>query len=268
MNTVAAQNTEVGQNPVIPMSEISKGFYRMHNEDAQGLAKEAVNRVMEICKSNNVQPNFSFNPNEAVPADKGIAVMPINITDKAAKKRRTIGVNIVLIPTAEAVLNDEQGRQFAMKKIQDSFLTYFSNQARPKIMDDGRIVPSNNTLPVELVDYITAGRREGGLKYFNDHADKYLDALYEKGFNKTFNKRMFRDCLQSASYAEQLLPTIPQTAWEGILKIMIQEADANPEYDAGLVRDWLETRNESAISLVDENSEIDLDAIATMASTA
>lgn len=246
----------------LALSNLEKAYFQPANLEK---ANDAIRKVMEICKANKVEPKWNFDAKADIEPGFGIAIIPTNIRDENLNKNITIGCWIAVIPTVAAVREDEKGAAFLDQSAQDKLITYFSNAVRPKKdKETGQYMANPNSVPESVDDYISAGRRESALKFFNEVADKYIKLLKKSGFTN-LKKDMFRQVLSSASFAKQIYAGVPQEQWEGLLKVMVSEAENNPEYDAGMVLDWLKNRNETTISLTREDAAIDLEALTKLA---
>jgi len=242
-NTTA---NETGTNSPQPtLQDIEKKYFSI---DALEEGLGYVNSVIGIAENEAVEAVFNFDPSEDLPEGYGLAVIP---QTKRVPERgnQTIGVTIAAIPDFDTVMDDDAGKSWIIKQVQNLLMKQVDIAAKPK--DEGALV----SIPFKLSEFITS-TRSSGLVAFNLVASLFVSALKKKGL-KFMTKVLLRQVLASAAFAEQQFPRIDQENWQIVLNSMIAHAKKE-NIDAGVLKHWLDTRDQTEIdSTAYDLSDID-----------
>ena len=209
---------------------------------------KAVNQVVELASQANIEPILNFDPDAALPAGYGLAIIPL--TKRVPERGNVVnGVCIAAIPSLETVVQAENGQDWVNKVVTDSLIKQVTIAAKPK--DE----TSLTSLPLSVADFITS-TRISGLAAFNEFASLFVSALKKKGL-KFMSKVLLRQTLSSAAFAKQTFPRISQDNWNIVIQSMIDHA-SKAGIDAGVLKLWLETRDKVEVSTVElDLSDID-----------
>jgi len=228
-------------------------------EDAERAA-EAIEQARQVCHSHGIPVAFNWpaEKGEPLPEGYGVAVLPITRRASAGQGNQVIGCYIAGIPTLEAIAAHPKGDQFVRDQVASTLMNKLANAARPR-GDDTAV---GQSVPFSVADFIERADRDQGLTFFREHAGSYVKALNKLFKRKVMNATLLRQVLASRAFAEQQFPKVQQSQWEGLLRKMIQQAEQAGE-DPGIVRVWLETRDETQIDI---ESDWDMDDFESMLS--
>lgn len=210
-------------------------------------AQTAIEEVLAICEKANIEPMFNFDPEESLPEEYGLSVIPLS-QRVPGQGNVTQGICVAAIPTLENLVNTDTGVSFINKLVQSTLIRNVKVAAMPKDED------SMIELPFSIMDFTTTSR-SSALAAFNLLASAFVKALKDKGL-KFMNKPILRQTLSTAEFAEQQFPNVAQESWQAVLNSMIDHAKAE-SVDPGILNHWLKTRDTIKI----DTSEIDLSDI-------
>lgn len=203
-------------------------------------------------------PIFNFDPNGTeFPATHGMLILPIgetqDVLDKEGKKtgekeRVTKHVVVAAVPTLDALLSDDKGKEYVERSAQAAFAAKIRNTL-VRAKDVGAI-----KLPLSLEEFITSerGAADQGLQAFKVIAPAMVKALANNKIDT--NVMLLRQCLQSASFAQALMPKVSQKVWVKVLETAKKQA-TEKKLKTDIFDHWLETRdqasNETAVEDID-----------------
>lgn len=208
-------------------------------------ASDYIQKVVEVCDVNSVEPVFNFDPNEPIPEGFGLSVIPL--TKRIAGQGIVVeGVCISAIPSLDNIVAEVSGSAWIAKQIL-SIMVRAVKTAASKTAED------ITSIPLKVGDFITSSRASG-LLAFNACAPLYVKALKEKSSRLKFlNKALLRQILSSAAFAEQQLPGVDQAQWVLVINSMIAHAKTEG-IESGLLSHWLNTRDQVEV----DTGDIDL----------
>jgi len=231
------------------MQDIKKQVFAPSQMEA---AQTEAQRCMELVTKDGGVTQFNFDPEKEFPAGYALAILPLNKKDAVSKKTVTVGVCVGAVPTVELLKETAEGLAFADDAVVTALSAKLANAARPR---DGATEAAS--LPYSVTDFITTNRPEGVLVAFRKLAGSYVKLLKERGM-RLMNEATLREIMQSAAFAEQLFPNVPQATWEKILDSMIAQAE-KLDMIAGQMVDWKETRTTAGMPIDEELDLADLD---------
>lgn len=237
--------------PVTDVSDIKKQYFPSAKlVDAQ----PAIDKVMEIADEHGLNTVFNFDAEAEFPEGYGVAIAPIQKTIK--KERVIVGVVIAAIPDIATIEKHERGAKYVNDAVIGSMLAKLMNAVRPK-KDSDEGAPS---IPFSVEDYITSNRAEGVLLAYRAFAAVYVKVLKDKGLT-LMNESILRQILQSAAFAEQHYPNVPQAKWMEVLDSMINRANQQG-IAVGLLAEWKTDRDSAKLKDVEiDLSDLNFDAI-------
>lgn len=246
-NNTAAQTESKTSEEKLTLQDIEPKYF---GPDILDSALGHINNVINIAGNENVEPVFNFDPEGELKDGYGLSVIPI--TKRVPEKgNKTVGIAIAALPDFDTLYADDNGRNWLIKQTQDSLMRQVKAAAKPK--DEGALI----SLPFEIAEFITT-TRTSGLLAFNAVGSLFVSALKKKGL-KFMTKVLLRQVLASAAFAEQQFPRIAQENWEIVLNSMVGHVEKE-NIDAGVLKHWLQTRNETEI----DTTELDLSDIDSM----
>lgn len=248
MNT-ETETTNTEEKAVTVQDIVMRQFAADDLQNAQAY----VEKVINICSRENLEPVFNFDTTEELPAGYGLSVIPLT-TRVPNKGNVTKGVCIAAVPSVESILASEGGSAWVVKQIGAILTRAVKVSAAPS--DDGEIT----SIPFKINDFISS-TRSSALAAFNAIASIYVKALKDKGL-KFINKGLLRQVLSSAAFAEQQFPRIGQSNWELVLSSMKAHA-AKDGLEAGILNHWIKTRDQIEV----DTGEIDLSDIESIVSS-
>jgi hypothetical protein len=199
-------------------------------------AQEHLQEVLTITEANGVGIVRNFNAEEDFPAGYGLCVLPISKRRANGDGNETIGVAVAAVPDPETIANAEGGADFIRKTILDAEIAKLANAVRPR--GEGNAVAAS--IPFSVQDFITSSRGGESMATFRKLAPVYVKALKNKGI-RFMTGILLRQVFQSASFAEEQFPKIPQEQWIAIIDSMIAKAGAE-KMDVAVLNNWKETR--------------------------
>lgn len=214
-------------------------------------ASQAIEKARQIAEANNLPVAFNWDAEkEPLPEKYGVAIVPVT------QRREGIGIvpiglYIAGIPDPELIKEHEKGESWVRAVIVDRCMNKLSNAVRPR----GDNQQAAMSVPFSVEDFITTASRDQGLSFFREYGPTYVKALKKLGL-RVMNMTLLRQVLASASFAEQQFPNVSQDKWEGILDKMLREA-SEEDTDPGIVKQWRETRNTTAL----ETGDFELDEL-------
>lgn len=238
--TTSEQPTET-EPKVMGLDDVKKRYF---SPDTLEDAVAYVNLVSAI-EGIKVQTNFDMADPNALPDGYGLAILPINQRLPDGKGNQTIGVAIAAIPDPATVGLHEKGEDFIRSIITDVLCARVTNAVRPRA--DGSVA---GTIPFKIEDFLESQRGRESLKAFSAIAGIFVKALRRKGL-KLITSQSLRTILQSATFAQSQFAKIPQAKWETLLHAMIGSA-TKLGHDPAVLKNWLETRNETEAQEIED----------------
>lgn len=239
-----SQNTQ-GQSEIPDIEELNRQYFE---PDQQEEASKAVQRAQEIASAHGLPVAFNWDAeNQSLPDGYGVAIIPVQ-ERREGQGIAKIGVYIAGVPSIETVLQHEKGNDWLRTVGINHMLNKFSNAVRPR---GGQ--PSGMAVPFSVEDFITSASRDQGLQFFREISASWVKALKKLGL-RVMNVTLLRQVLASRSFAEQQFPNVSQEKWEKILDKMLEEAEQK-KADAGIIKVWRETRNDTELSTGDFDLE-------------
>ena len=267
MNDLINQNGNVAESDdaVIDETETGEAESQTNVDDVKKVyftsaqlndAQTEIEKVNAIAEEHGLDMIFNFDTEKEFPAGYGIAIVPVAKRDKQAEKNVVVGVAVAAIPDLETVAASENGNAFIVKAVSGNMIAKLANAVRPR----GESGESAASVPFTVEDFITSNRPEGLLEAYREYQSAYVKVLKKKGL-KFITDSILRQVLQSAAFAEQQFPSVPQDKWEQILDSMI--ARAKKEGIApGMLTEWRETRDSATLSDRDVDlSDLDFDDV-------
>lgn len=243
-----AEQLAAAEKAMEAMQNLQKQYFPSSQLETAGAA---IQKAIDTVNAAGGQYVFNFDTEQAIPSGYGIAIIPVNKTDKATSTRVTVGVGICAIPELAEVNKTPEGQTFIVDAVANTFIAKCANAIRPR--SDGATATS---IPFTVVDFITSNRPEGVLVAFNELAPAYVKELKRIGLS-LMTKEILRSVLQSKAFAEQQFPKIPQTTWETVINSMIKHATDSGKAP-GMLEEWKATRNEAGLPMAED---LDLSAL-------
>ncbi len=223
--------------------DIKKAYYASAQlADAQ----VAMDSAMNIATALELEVVFNFDTEKEFPTGYGIALIPI--AKRVNNVNQTLGVAIAAVPDLATVEAHDHGKAFIMDSVIGSMVAKLANAVRPRGTDGD----TASSIPFSVEDFITSNRAEGVLVAYRKFASAYVKVLKKKGL-KYITESILRQVLQSAAFAEQQFPKIPQDKWIQILDSMMARAEAEG-VAVGMLADWKQSRDSAELS----DDDIDL----------
>ena len=217
-------------------------------------AQVEIDKVIEIATEHELGMIYNFEPEKEFQSGYGIAIVPVS--KRANKENVIVGVCIAAIPDLESVQQHENGKQFVQDAVVGNMIAKLANAVRPR----ANTGESAASIPFSIEDFITSNRQEGVLQAYRAYASSYVKVLKDKGL-KFLTDSILRQTLQSAAFAEQQFPSVPQDKWVQVLDSMIARA-AKEGMAPGMLTDWKSTRDSAVLQDRDVDlSELDFDEI-------
>jgi len=213
-------------------------------------AQVAMDSAMSIASALDLDVVFNFDTEKEFPTGYGIALIPI--AKRVNNANITLGVAIAAVPDLATVEAHEHGKAFVTDSVIGNMIAKLANAVRPRGTDGD----TASSIPFSVEDFITSNRAEGVLVAYRKFASAYVKVLKKKGL-KYITESILRQVLQSAAFAEQQFPKIPQDKWIQILDSMMARAEAEG-VAVGMLADWKQSRDSAELS--DEDIDLsDLD---------
>lgn len=229
------------------LQNYKKTFFSAENQAA---FETAINEAQAICDANNVKLTFNWNVDpdngDKIPDGYEFLVAPSN--RRINSETVVTGLGVGAIPTYDLLTQSDEGLAFIKSTIQSVISAKFLNAIRPN--KSGDIAA---TIPFTVADFVTIQRSEGMLVAYRKLAPKFIKLLKDKGFEYLYEPT-YRQCLQSAVYAESAYP-VSQDVWVNIINKMIEVA-TKEGMQPGHLEEWLLTRDSAGMP---EAKEIDTD---------
>jgi hypothetical protein len=188
---------------------------------------------------------------------------------EGANSSRVKAIVIAPIPTLDAVMADQAGKDW-LTKIMQKELNHVAVRNLRKAEDNDQIAEAVESMPKTLTEYISSNREGGGLIAVYEELWRPIKnsmAKLSKPWRlANLSKKEMRRAMESKSYASEYYPTLEETKqgslFEFALKGMIQQAP-KLGHDATLLQRWLDNRNEKTIEASDDEEELTLEGLAT-----
>lgn len=213
----------------------------------QDEAAAAIDGARTICAAHKIPVAFNWKAEdgEKLPEGYGVAVIPITQRREGAGNV-PVGLYVVGIPDLDLITEHTKGKAWLRDIAEAALMNKFANTVRPK---DGQETPLS--VPFSVDDFITRADRDQGLAFFRAIQSNYVGALNKMFQRKIMNGTMLRQVLSSAAFAVQQFPKFGQDLWEKLLEKMIAEANAKGD-EPGILVNWKETRDQTAIEIADD----------------
>lgn len=254
-NTENTQNTQTSQTPQLPEIEVEKQHYKFatlqSNPNISSALSDVINKVTQaggIVKSN-------FDLNSGIPADRDLAIVPMNKTVNS--QQFCYGILVESLPTIEDFTATSEGKDWVENLIHNQLMQIAVNSARQKKVD-GEFVEQNVEIPYSVSDFTTSKRSTGGLlQAFNKYAKQLVNKYNQNQMFaiRGFNAKMLRACLESTAMANELFPNVKQVVWENGLKALLKACEQNND-QPGIIAEWVETRDSKGMP--EMSSDVDL----------
>jgi hypothetical protein len=248
-DTVDTTDGAPAEKPEFNADDIKKVYF---NSTQMAEAQTAINAAVEIATGLGLEQVMNFDGEKEFPEGYGIALIPI--AKRINNVNVTLGVAISAVPDLATVQAHEGGNAFIMDSVVGSMIAKLANAVRPR-GDAGETAAS---IPYSVEDFITSNRPEGVLLGFRTFAGAYVKVLKKKGL-KFITESILRQALQSAAFAEQQFPSIPQDKWIAIIDSMMARAVA-AGVAVGMLEDWKASRDSAELKDTDiDLSDLDFD---------
>lgn len=235
-NEVVDESTTEAAETTTKVDDIKKEYFPSAKlADAQ----VAIEKATTIAADHGLEVVFNFDTEKDFPAGYGISIFPI--AKRINNVNQTIGVAIGAVPDLATVQQHENGQQYITDSVIGSMVAKLANAVRPRNADGD----TASSIPFSVDDFITSNRPEGVLLAFREFAGTYVKVLKKKGL--TFmTESILRQTLQSAAFAAQHVPNVPQDKWVQIIDSMIARAEA-AGIAVGMLAEWKETRDSATL---------------------
>lgn len=189
-----------------------------------------------------------------------------NAEGKTVTPARLIGLVLCPIPTAEAVFDDEKGRETLI----EVWRKEMNHRAVRKLRTAENVEAAVVEMPLSLESYVTSqtGGGASGLAAFDDFWLPYSQAMAEKvpqwaaRFPGGKGKAHIRSAIENAAKAAALYPELESYGKNGeslfarLLAAITKKAEASGK-DVALLRQWADTRDSQTY---DPTSETTVDS--------
>lgn len=248
--TTATNPNETGETTKPDIDNLTREYFAAANLEA---AQIAIGNAIAICDAHKIPYKFNFDTDLDMPDGYGIAIIPES--ERVAERGNVvIGCIIAAVPEPETIASDVAGAEWARNAVIAALLAKLSNTARAMRKPTSEIT----ALPFSVTDFITSQRGSSEmLGTFNAMASMYVKGLKKKGLDY-MSKALLRSTLQSAEFAEQQFPRVPQANWENLLNMMVQRAEQGilvdkvmTKFNPAIFKHWLETRASTEAHPVD-----------------
>ena len=191
----------------------------------------------------NLNQNGSINPD--LPAD--FCWTEIEVKERGAEAGRLFSFPA---PKLQSIVENPKLLTELLTAAVDARLRYF---ARREL--------SASDVPLSLDKYFASLRQAGvgriaGLREIKKLAGALVKALQKKSSAKfgILNSDLLVKCLESASFSEQLFPTVDQAVWTRCVDLLFEAARKN-DVPTELLQQWADTRDE--VDLISDDDDDD-----------
>lgn len=258
VEVVAEESQPEVAKPEHNADDIKKAYFA---SDKLADAQTAINSANEIAEALDLEVVYNFDVEKEFPEGYGIALIPI--AKRVNNANVTLGVAIAAVPDVATVAAHDNGQAFITDAVIGNMIAKLANAVRPR-GNDGDTAAS---IPFSVEDFITSNRAEGVLVAYRKFASAYVKVLKKKGL-KFITETILRQVLQSAAFAEQQFPKVPQEKWVQILDSMMARATAEG-VAVGMLADWKASRDSAELKDDDiDLSDLDFEDVVAPASEA
>ena len=236
------------------VSDLEKKYFAPDNIATDGAA------YLENVASLGLDIRTNFNPDDGVPQDMGLYVIPLQRRadpkkdGEKAEGNITIGVAVCAVPSIGQLQADNRGDAFILGAVLRQYETKIIASIRPR--SDGKM-PPEGAMPKTLDDFVENRREVTTYGAFSDLAKVYVPELKKK--MAFITPVVLRQCFQSKAYA-QSFPAVSDEFWIKLLDVFIAKGNAK-KLDVSVLVNWKETRDEAVI---DAAADVNLDELLNM----
>lgn len=197
----------------------------------------------------------------------GMVPMVVKVTKRSEKTGEGSKVKAIVvtpIPTLEALIDSEQGREWVRAKV----MTALNKAVADPLRDAEDPASVADQIPGTMNDFLTSESSNKSALGTFDSLYKELDALFKKlsapWERARLRKADIKKSLESTAYALSVFPTL-ENRGEGRKSLFVQFLEAGEKaavgrgLDPAIFRKWMDNRDKTSANLDDGDEDIDFD---------